>query len=127
MKKAESQFSECPGTRLKPQYAHYRFDFAEQVHIPHHSRQVDPMYFKVWGKIQLFGICCDSNKKQINYLIDEDDSIGANGTHTHGPNSVISMLDHYFDKHGLKEKECHLHCENCVGQNKNNYVVGCLA
>lgn len=83
MKKAESQYSECPGTRLKPQYAHYTFDFAEQVHIPHHSRQVGPMYFKVCRKIQLFGICCDSNKKQINYLIDEDDSIGANGTHTH--------------------------------------------
>ena len=60
----------------------------------------------------------------MNYLIDEDNSIGPNGTHTHGPNSVISMLDHYFDNHGLKEKECHLHCDNCVGQNKNNYVVG---
>ena len=37
------------------------------------------------------------------------------------------MLDHYFANHALKEDECHLHCDNCVGQNKNNYVTGYLA
>lgn len=127
MKKAECELSKVQGSQSRPQYAHYTFDFAEQVHIPHHSRQVGPLYFKVCRKIQVFGICCDSNKKQINYLIDEDESIGANGANTHGPNSVISMLDHYFANHALKEDECHLHCDNCVGQNKNNYVTGYLA
>lgn len=96
MKKAEFELAKVSGTRSKPQYAHYTFDFAEQVHIPHHSRQVGPIYFKVCRKIQLFGICCDSDRKQINYLIDEDNSIGYNGASTHGPNSDISMLDHYF-------------------------------
>ena len=33
-----------PGT--PPQYAHYIFDFAEQLHLPH-SHQVGPLYFKV--------------------------------------------------------------------------------
>ena len=31
-------------------YAHYTFDFAEQLSLPHHSRQVGPMYFKVGEK-----------------------------------------------------------------------------
>ena len=127
MKKAETQLSEAQDTRSVPQYAHYTFDFAEQVHIPHHARQVGPIYFKVCRKIQVLGICCDSNRKQVNYLIDEDNSIGVNGINTHGPNSVISMLDHYFTKHALQESNCHLHCDNCVGQNKSNYVTGYLA
>ena len=122
MKKAEVQLAEAQG--IPPSYAHYTFDFAEQVHIPH---QVGPLYFKVCRKFQIFGICCDSNSKQINYLIDEDNSIGPNASQTHGPNSVISMLDHYFSNHALNESDCHLHCDNCVGQNKNNYVTGYLA
>ena len=125
MKKAESTLIEHKEGPLS--YAHYTFDFAQCVHIPHHARQVGPLYFKTPRKIQIFGICCDSNKKQHNYLIDENCSIGTNGTKTHGPNSVVSMLDHYFDTHGLNETTCHLHCDNCVGQNKNNCVAGYLA
>ena len=45
----------------------------------------------------------------------------------HGPNSVISMLHHYFAKHGLGEKSCVLHADNCAGQNKNRSVIGYLA
>lgn len=62
----------------------------------------------------------------MNYLIDEDNSIGSNGTKTHGPNSVISMLDHYLTKRGLQESNCHFHCDNCVGK-KKNFVIGYLA
>ena len=124
MKKAESTLKSHKKGTLS--YAHYTFDFAQCVHIPHHARQVGPLYFKTPRKIQIFGICCDSNKKQHNYLIDEDCCIGTNGTKTHGPNSVISMLDHYFANHGLNETTCHLHCDNCVGQNKNNCVMGYL-
>ena len=124
-KKSESEYSQ--NSETPPEFAHYTFDFAEQVFIPHHARQVGPLYFKVCRKIQLFGVCCDSNRKQINYLIDEDNSIGPNGKKTHGPNSVISMLDHYLTKHGLQESKCHFHCDNCVGQNKNNFVIGYLA
>lgn len=122
MEKATSELASAP-----PQYAHYTFDFAQGVHIPHHARQVGLLYLKTPCKIQIFGICCDSTKKQHNYLIDENESIGANGAKTHGPNSVLSMLHHYFETHGLHEAKCHLHCDNCVGQNKNNYVMGYLA
>ena len=37
------------------------------------------------------------------------------------------MLDHYFSNHGLKESVCHCHADNCVGQNKNRFVLGYLA
>ena len=110
-----------------PAYAHYTFDFAEQLSLPHHSRQVGPMYFKVGRKVQLFGICCDSTKIQHNYLIDESETIGQNGAKSHGANAVISMLDHYFSNHSLKESSCHCHADNCVGQNKNRFVLGYFA
>ena len=110
-----------------PMYAHYTFDFAEQLHLPHHSRQEGPLYFKVCRKVQLFGICCDSNNYQVNYLVDESQTIGQNGTTSHGANSVISMLHHYFSNHSLKESVCQCHADNCVGQNKNRFVIGYLA
>ena len=117
----------CVAPDNVPTYAHYTFDFAEQLHLPHHSRQEGPLYFRVCRKVQLFGICCDSNNVQINYLVDESETIGQNGSKSHGANSVISMLDHYFSTHSLKESVCHCHADNCVGQNKNRFVIGYLA
>ena len=67
MQQATTALEENPSA--PPQYAHYTFNFAQCVHIPHHARQVGPLYFKTPRKIQLFGICCDGNKKQHNYLI----------------------------------------------------------
>ena len=108
-------------------YGHYTFDFAQQLQVPYHARQVGPLYFKVPLKVQLFGICNGATKNQVNYLFDELPSIGANGTCAHGPNSVISMLHHFFENHSAHEPTCHLHADNCVGQNKNRAVVGYLA
>ena len=34
------------------------------------------------------------------------------------------MLDYYFHTHYLQDTKCHLHCDDCVSQNKNNYVIG---
>ena len=110
-----------------PQYGHYTFDFAQSVHLPYHARQVGPLYFKSALKVQLFGICNDGTKLQTNYTYDESQSIGINGTKVHGPNAVISMLDHFFDVHSLNEATIHLHADNCVGQNKNRFVLGYLA
>ena len=50
-------------------------------------------------------------------------SIGKNGSKSHGPNSVISMIHHYLAVHGKQEPTCHFHADNCVGQNKNKSVV----
>ena len=57
---------------------------------------------------------------QINYLIDEAFNIGK------GANSVISMLHHFLSHHSFGETHLHLHADNCVGQNKNHYVMAYL-
>ena len=46
-----------------------------------------------------------------------------NGSKSHGPNSVISMLHHYLLIHGKQERNYHFHADNCVGQNKNKSVL----
>lgn len=107
--------------------SHYTFDFAQNVSIPYHARQPGPIYFKTARKVHLFGVCNEGMTKQVNYLLDESQTIGQNGKIAHGPNSVISMLHHHFVKHGLGEKGCVLHADNCAGQNKNRSVVGYLA
>ena len=106
---------------------HYTFDFAEQLHLPNHARQVGPLYFKVPYHVQLFGVCDEARPQQTNYLFGENDTIGENGTKCHGPNCVVSMLHHFFDTHGNGEEECFLHADNCGGQNKNKTVLAYLA
>ena len=92
---------------------HYTFDFAQCVSIPHHSRQVGPLFFETPRKIQIFGICMEGSGSQYNYLIDEDQTIGKDGKNAHGPNTVISILHHHFKNHGMGEKCAVLHCDNC--------------
>jgi hypothetical protein len=55
---------------------HYTFDFAQQLSVPHHSRQMGPLYFLSTRKIQLFGVRDDGGSTQYNYLIDEHQTIG---------------------------------------------------
>ena len=55
---------------------HYTFDFAQHFQLPHHSRQMGPTYFAQLRRVQLFGIRLDSISKQLNYVIDEDQTIG---------------------------------------------------
>ena len=109
--------------KQEPNFGHYTFDFAQQVFIPYHSRQVGPLYYKVPLRVQIFGICDDAIPLQMNYLFNERQIIGKNGSKCHGPNSVISMLHHYLAVHGKKEPHYHFHADNCVGQNKNKSVV----
>lgn len=123
MKKAEESIKSASD---RPSYCHYTFDLAQMLQVPYHARQVGPLYFKVPLKVQLFGICNDGNKQQVNYLFSESESIGPNGSKAHGPNAVISMIHHYLELHSLHEESCHLHADNCVGQNKNRYVLGYL-
>ena len=62
-------------------------------------------------------MCCESIPRQINYLIDEAVDVGK------GANTVVSMLHHFFETHGLGEQHVHLHADNCVGQNKNDTMI----
>ena len=94
------------------EFCHYTFDFAQNVNIPYHGRQVGPLHFKSPLKIQIFGICNDATNTQMNYLFSESQSIGTNGTKAHGPNSVISMLHHYFSTHSSHQESCQLHADS---------------
>ena len=100
-----------------PDTVHYSFDFAQQVHYPHNPLQPGPMYFKTARKCAVFGVCCEGIPRQINYLIDEASDVGK------GANTVVSLLHHFLEHHGLGEIDVGLHADNCVGQNKNNTVL----
>ncbi|XP_038055787.1 uncharacterized protein LOC119727794, partial [Patiria miniata] len=97
--------------------AHYSFDFAQQVHYPHNPNQPGPMYFLCPRKCGIFGVCCEGIPEQVNYLVDEGMSSSK------GSNAVLSYLHHFFLHYGLGEENVELHCDNCSGQNKNNFVM----
>ena len=105
-------------------FVHYTFDFSQSVALPHHSRQMGPVYFLSLRKVHIFGFRIDGTPKQLNFLINEDESIGQDGTCAHGPDSVISMIDWALATHGCGETKCTFHADNCGGQNKNKYVIG---
>jgi len=100
---------------------HYSFDFAQQVHFPSDPLQPGPIYFKTPRKCQIFGIHADGASKQVNYLVDECVSCGK------GANVVISYLHHFLDNYSAGECHLQLNADNCVGQNKNNFMLWYLA
>lgn len=40
---------------------HYSFDYAQQIHYPHYSQQVGPLFFKTPRKCQCFGVCAEGS------------------------------------------------------------------
>lgn len=100
---------------------HYSFDMAQQVHIPSNPLQPGPIYFLVPFKVGIFGVMCETTKKQCNYLIPESAST------TKGSNLVVSLFHHHLEYNSLGEDTMYIHADNCVGQNKNNILMGYLA
>ena len=91
----EGKFSPPPpSSRIKPNSvaikAHYAFDFAQQVHFPCDPMQPGPINFVTTRKCSVFGICCETIPRQINFLTDESGEIGK------GANTVISKLHFFF-------------------------------
>lgn len=101
---------------------HITFDFAENFVLPYHSRQPGPVYFKVLFRVNDFGIINEAIPEQVHYLFNEGQTIGVNNGKNHGPNCVISMLDHHLSTHD-HARVLHAHCDNCCGQNKNKSVM----
>ena len=102
---------------------HVTFDYAQQLKLSCHTREVGPLYFKVAFRVQLFGIAQEAKKEQRNYLFGEHQCIGLDGTKSHGPNSVLSMLHHYLSSADMKPSLSR-HADNCTGQNKKQECAG---
>ena len=83
--------------------------------------QPGPIYFKTPQKCAIFGVHCEAIPRQVNYLIEEASDVGK------GANTTISYMHHYFEHPGLGETSVHLHVNNYVGQNKNNYFFEVLS
>lgn len=85
-----------------------------------------PLYFQTLRKVHICGVRSDREPKQLNFLINEDETIGPDGTKVHGPDFVMSMLDWTLENHNSGEMSifCTIHADNCCGQNKNQYVIG---
>ncbi|MED6243846.1 hypothetical protein ATANTOWER_028284 [Ataeniobius toweri] len=96
---------------------HYSIDFAQQMHFPSNPLQPGPVYFLTPRKCGLFGVSCEGLQKQLNFLIDEGMSSGK------GSNAVISYMHHFFTHFGVGETDVDLHCDNCTGQNQNNFML----
>ena len=105
---------------------HLTFDYAQQIELPFHTRQVGPLYFKSRFKVQLFGVCNEAARQQRNYLFHKGQCIGQDGRKSHGPNSVLSILNDYIANSGEVGDSIYLHTGNCVGQNKNKSVIAYL-
>jgi len=75
------------------------------------------MFFKTPRKCGVFGICCESLRKQGTYIIDEACTTGK------GADTVISYLHHFGEVHGEGETELLLHADNCCGQNETNALM----
>ena len=65
--------------------------------------QVGVLYFRVPRQVQIFGIASEGTPQQLNYLVDEDQTIGTDGSKAHGANAVVSMLHHHLEDNITKQ------------------------
>lgn len=95
--------------------------------FPRHNDQAGPTFFKKLLGLNIFGIVNESLGLVYFYFFGEQSCIEVDGKKTHGPNAVISMLRHYLTMHSNNERHLTIYADNCVGQNKNKFVMGYLA
>ena len=75
------------------------------------------MYYLSARKVHLFGFQDEAVRKQINYVLDENEIIGK------GPNSTISLVFDGIKQLNKGEKHLKITCDNAGGQNKNNVTI----
>ncbi|MCE8163216.1 MAG: hypothetical protein I3273_02745 [Candidatus Moeniiplasma glomeromycotorum] len=97
--------------------AHYSFDWAQNVSVPHFSQQPSWVYFSSLPKVHLFGIQNEANGEQINYVLDESELLNK------GINGTLSLVFNGIKQFDKGEKHLKLTCDNAVGQNKNNTTL----
>jgi hypothetical protein len=105
--------------------AHIAYDWAQNVQIPYSPQQIGSLFFKSPRKVHLFGVCNIGNfphTQQVNYVIDEAE-MPNDGKQGKGVNCTLSLVWHAIQKYNRGEKKLVVTCDNCVGQNKNNYSL----
>jgi hypothetical protein len=53
--------------------AHYSYDWAQNLHVPHSDQQIGKVYYLSARKVHLFGIQNEAVRKQINDVLDENE------------------------------------------------------
>jgi len=96
-------------------------DYAENILLSNLLDEPGTFYFKTRRKVDIFGINNENTNEQLNFIIDECFKIKK------GPDSVISMLDHYIETYIPTGSSLILYADNCCGQNKNQFLIGYLS
>lgn len=73
IEKAMKEMENWKGEKLSN--VHYTFDFAHHFQLPH-SRQMGRTSVAQLRRIQVFGVRLDSVAKQLNFIVDENQTIG---------------------------------------------------
>ncbi|EXX61866.1 hypothetical protein GLOIN_2v1484099 [Rhizophagus irregularis DAOM 181602=DAOM 197198] len=105
--------------------AHITYDWAQNVQVPYFPQQIGSLFFRSPRKVHLFGVCNTGNfphTEQTNYVIDEGE-MPDDGKLGKGVNCTLSLVWHAIQKYNRGEKKLVITCDNCVGQNKNNYSL----
>ena len=97
--------------------AHYSYDWAQNVHVPHSDQQIGKVYYLSARKVHLFGIQDEAVREQINYVLDENELLGK------GPNGTLSLVFDGIKQLNKGEKHLKVTCDNAGGQNKNNTTL----
>ena len=74
---------------------HYVFDYSQMFSVPPFSQLVGSLYFIIPRKMFWYN---SSIPLQTNFLLDEDSTIGKDGTRCHGPNGIICLIYRYLQK-----------------------------
>ena len=48
---------------------HYSWDYAQQVHFPHHAQQVGAIYFKTTRNCNAFGVCSEGSGNYFFFYV----------------------------------------------------------
>lgn len=115
-RKREFYYRECEGAPL-----HLTSDFVQSVHIPYLLRQPGSHFFKVGLTARLFGICCEKDKGQMNYVLPEGSYPCKDRGSGKGANLIISLLYHYLAVYN-NNSVISLNADSCAGQNKNRFM-----
>ncbi|RIA93443.1 hypothetical protein C1645_819411 [Glomus cerebriforme] len=114
----------CEKSKLEI-HIHIAYDWAQNVQVLYSPQQIGLIFFKSPRKVHIFGVCNTGNfphTEQTNYIIDEAE-LPDEGKQGKGVNCILSLVWHAIHKYNYGEKKLVIVCDNCVGQNKNNYSL----